>query len=80
MKLIFKIQHKFLKQLCAAAVLVQKPQLLRGYVPMTPYQFSTGAFSAYTGRFPFSKKFRIFRLGCKWILLLLGIPLENSRN
>lgn len=66
MKLIFKIQYKFLMQLCAAAVLVQKPQFLRGYVPMIPYQFSAGAFSAYTERFPFTKKFQIFRLGCKW--------------
>ena len=29
------------------------------------------------GRFPFTKKFRKFRLGCKWNMIFRFVPLEN---
>ena len=32
------------------------------------------------GRFPFTKKFRKFRLGCKWHTRFWFVPLENFRN
>ena len=32
------------------------------------------------GRFPFTKKFRKFRLGCKWNMIFRFIPLENFRK
>ena len=33
-----------------------------------------------TGRFPFTKKFRKFRLGCKWNTHFWFVALENFRN
>ena len=33
-----------------------------------------------TGRFPFTKKFRKFRLGCKWNMIFRFVPLENFRK
>ena len=32
------------------------------------------------GRFPFTKKFRKFRLGCKWNTRFWFVPLENFWN
>ena len=32
------------------------------------------------GRFPFTKKFRKFRLGCKWNMIFRFVPLENFRK
>ena len=32
------------------------------------------------GCFPFTKKFRKFRLGCKWNTRFWFVPLENFRN
>ena len=32
------------------------------------------------GRFPFTKKFRKFRLGCKWNMIFRFVPLENCRK
>ena len=32
------------------------------------------------GRFPFTKRFRKFRLGCKWNMLFWFVPLENLRK
>ena len=33
-----------------------------------------------SGRFPFTKKFRKFRLGCKWNMIFRFVPLENFRE
>ena len=32
------------------------------------------------GRFPLTKKFRKFRLGCKWNMIFRFVPLENFRK
>ena len=32
------------------------------------------------GRFPFTKRFRKFRLGCKWNMIFRFVPLENFRK
>ena len=36
--------------------------------------------SAATGCFPFTKRFRKFRLGCKWNMIFRFVPLENFRK
>ena len=43
--------------------------------------FMLVAFSwAVKGCFPFSKRFRKFRLGCKWNMIFRFVPLENFRK
>ena len=56
-----------------SGILVQHSQVQQSSASLQPE-------SGVLGRFPFTKKFRKFRLGCKWNRIFRFVPPENFRK